>query len=59
MTTCLIVDDSAFTRTMLKEILSKEGYEVIGEAATGDEAILKYEELKPDLVTIDRCLDSG
>ncbi|RYL92959.1 response regulator [Sporolactobacillus sp. Y61] len=49
----LIVDDAAFMRMMLKDILVKNGYEVVGEAANGNEAIVKYDELKPDLVTLD------
>ena len=49
----LIVDDAAFMRMMLKDILSKNGYEIAGEAANGNEAIQKYNELKPDLVTLD------
>ncbi len=49
----LIVDDAAFMRMMIKDILVKNGYEVIGEAADGAEAIEKYKELKPDLVTMD------
>jgi two-component system chemotaxis response regulator CheY len=49
----LIVDDAAFMRMMLKDILSKNGYEVVGEAANGNEAIAKYNELKPDLTTLD------
>ena len=42
-----------FMRMMLKDILSKNGYEVVGEAANGREAIEKYIELKPDLVLLD------
>jgi two-component system chemotaxis response regulator CheY len=49
----LIVDDAAFMRNMLKDILVKEGHEVIGEAGSGDEAVLKYEQLRPDIVTMD------
>lgn len=49
----LIVDDAAFMRMMLKDILSKNGYEVVAEASNGQEAIQKYEEFKPDLVTMD------
>lgn len=49
----LIVDDAAFMRMMIKEILSKNGYEVVGEAGDGAEAVDKYNELKPDLVTMD------
>ncbi len=49
----LIVDDASFMRMMLKEILTKNGYEVAGEAGNGREAVEMYEELKPDLVTMD------
>ncbi|WP_144509247.1 response regulator [Bacillus sp. FJAT-22090] len=49
----LIVDDAAFMRMMIKDILSKNGFEVVGEAADGIQAIEKYAELKPDLVTMD------
>ena len=53
MAKILIVDDAAFMRMMLKDILTKGGYEVAGEAADGNEAVAKYNELKPDLVTLD------
>ena len=49
----LIVDDAAFMRMMLKDILIKNGYNVVGEAASGKEGVTKYTELKPDLVTLD------
>ncbi|WP_173406241.1 response regulator [Pelosinus sp. UFO1] len=49
----LIVDDAVFIRLTLKMMLEKNGYQVVGEAANGAEAILKYNELKPDLVTMD------
>lgn len=49
----LIVDDAAFMRMMLKDILLKNGYEVCGEAGDGEQALEKYKELKPDLVTMD------
>ncbi|BCJ85272.1 response regulator [Effusibacillus dendaii] len=49
----LIVDDAAFMRMMIKEILSKNGYDVVGEAQDGKEAVVKYKELNPDLVTLD------
>jgi len=49
----LVVDDAAFMRMMLKDILTKNGYEVVGEAANGNEAVEKYRELKPDVVTMD------
>ncbi|GEO24820.1 chemotaxis protein CheY [Alicyclobacillus acidoterrestris] len=49
----LVVDDAAFMRMMIKDILSKNGFEVVGEAADGAQAVEKYQELKPDLVTMD------
>lgn len=49
----MIVDDAAFMRMMLKDILTKNGYEVVAEASNGHEAVLKYEETRPDLVTMD------
>lgn len=51
--TILIVDDAAFMRMMIKDILSKNGFEVVGEANDGLQAIEKYKELSPDLVTMD------
>lgn len=53
MSRILIVDDAAFMRMMIKEILSKNGFEVVGEASDGLQAIEKYKELMPDLVTMD------
>ena len=49
----LIVDDAAFMRMMIKDILTKNGYNVVGEAENGAKAIEKYGELKPDLVLMD------
>ena len=49
----LVVDDAAFMRMMIKDILRKGGYQVVGEAEDGVRAIEKYRELKPDLVTMD------
>jgi two-component system, chemotaxis family, chemotaxis protein CheY len=49
----LIVDDAAFMRMMIKDILTKNGFDVVGEAADGSQAVDKYKELKPDLVTMD------
>ena len=49
----LIVDDTAFMRKMLNDILTKNDFEVVGQASDGLEAVEKYEELKPDLVTMD------
>ncbi|MDR1558100.1 MAG: response regulator [Clostridiales bacterium] len=51
--TILLVDDAAFMRMMLKDILSKNGYNVVGEAENGAKAIEKYKELKPSLVIMD------
>lgn len=49
----LVVDDAAFMRMMLKDILTKNGYTVVGEAENGVVAVEKYKELRPDLVTMD------
>ena len=49
----LVVDDAAFMRMMIKDILTKNGYNVVGEAADGQQAVEKYKELHPDLVTMD------
>lgn len=49
----LVVDDAAFMRMMIKDILTKNGYQVVGEAADGLQAVAQYQELKPDLVTLD------
>lgn len=49
----LICDDAAFMRMMIKDILSKNGYTVAGEAENGAKAVEKYGELKPDLVLMD------
>lgn len=49
----LICDDAAFMRMMIKDILSKNGYNVAGEAENGAKAVEKYAELKPDLVLMD------
>lgn len=49
----LVVDDAAFMRMMIKDILTKNGFEVVGEASDGAQAFEKYQELRPDLVTLD------
>ena len=49
----LIVDDAAFMRMMIKDILTKNGYNVAGEAENGAKALEKYNEVKPDLVLMD------
>jgi len=50
--TILVVDDAAFMRMMIRDILAREGY-VIQEAVNGRDAIEKYRETHPDLVTLD------
>ena len=49
----LICDDAAFMRMMIKDILTKNGYNVVGEAENGAKGVEKYNELKPDLVLMD------
>ncbi len=49
----LVVDDAAFMRMMIKEILTKNGYTVVGEASDGHQAVALYKELQPDVVTMD------
>jgi two-component system, chemotaxis family, chemotaxis protein CheY len=49
----LIADDAAFMRVMIRNILTRNGHEVVGEAANGDEAVERYAELRPDVVTMD------
>lgn len=49
----LICDDAAFMRMMIKDILTKNGYNVAGEAENGVKAVEKYKELSPDLVLMD------
>ena len=49
----LITDDAAFMREMLREILTDGGYEVVAEAADGDEALTRFREHRPDVITLD------
>ena len=49
----LIVDDAPFVRLTLKNMLEKNGFLIAGEATNGQEAIIKYFQLKPDVVTMD------
>jgi two-component system chemotaxis response regulator CheY len=53
MARVLIVDDAAFMRMMIKNILTQNGHEVVGEAENGVVAIAKFAELKPDVATMD------
>ena len=49
----LICDDAAFMRMMIKDILTKNGYNVAGEAENGMKAVEKFKEVNPDLVLMD------
>jgi two-component system chemotaxis response regulator CheY len=49
----LVVDDANFMRMIVKDTLTPSGFEIAGEATNGAEAVKKYSELKPDLVTMD------
>lgn len=54
--TVLIVDDSMYMRTIIKDALSGAGYQIVGEAANGESAIDQAMELNPDLITLDNIL---
>jgi two-component system chemotaxis response regulator CheY len=49
----LVVDDAIFMRDIIKDIFASGGFEVVGEASNGVEAVERYKELKPDLTTMD------
>ncbi|MCQ6560983.1 response regulator [Paenibacillus mendelii] len=49
----MVVDDAAFMRQMLKDVLRAAGHEIAVEAANGEEAVYLYKQMKPDLVTMD------
>jgi two-component system chemotaxis response regulator CheY len=53
MARVLIADDASFMRQMIREIIEPEGHEVVGEATNGIEAVEQFEELQPDIVTMD------
>ena len=53
MANVLVVDDAAFMRLSIKQILEKNGHKMIAQAADGKEAILKYTEYKPDVIILD------
>jgi len=53
MKTLLIIDDSPFIAMEIKNIVSERGYEVVGHSRNGEDGIKKYDELRPDYVTID------
>ncbi|MDJ1467944.1 response regulator [Cytophagaceae bacterium DM2B3-1] len=52
----LVVDDSLYMRTLIKDALSEAGFEIVGMAATGEAAIDMAIELQPDIVTLDNIL---
>ncbi|NLI91591.1 MAG: response regulator [Peptococcaceae bacterium] len=53
MARVLIIDDSAFMRIAIKNILEMNGFEIVGEAENGFKGLIKYKQCKPDLVTLD------
>ena len=53
MARVLIVDDAAFMRKMLSDVLAGAGHEVVGEGANGTEAVAQYQSLRPDIMTLD------
>lgn len=53
MHTVLVVDDTLFIRETIKRMVAGQGFEVIGEADNGEEAIRQYKKLNPDVVTMD------
>ena len=53
MAKIMIVDDAAFMRKMLTDALSAGGHEIVAEAANGAEAVQRYQELRPEVTTLD------
>src|SRR3979409_1425300 len=53
MARVLVVDDAAFMRKMVGDALSGGGHEIVGEAGNGTEAVQRYQELRPDVMTLD------
>jgi two-component system chemotaxis response regulator CheY len=53
MARVLVVDDAAFMRKMVSDALTGGGHEIVGEAANGDEAVQRFQELRPDIMTLD------
>jgi two-component system chemotaxis response regulator CheY len=53
MRNILVVDDAAFMRAMIKNMLVKNGYNIVGEAENGSVGVEKYKELSPDIITLD------
>jgi len=53
MARVLVVDDAAFMRKMVSDVLVGGGHEVVGEAGDGAEAVARYQELRPEVTTLD------
>ena len=53
MARVLIVDDAAFMRKLVTDAVTQGGHEVVGEAGNGFEAVRRYQELRPEVVTLD------
>jgi len=53
MARILVVDDAAFMRKVLTDALTQGGHEVVGEAASGNEAVARFQDVHPDLTTLD------
>ena len=53
MARVLVVDDAAFMRKMVSDALTKGGHDVVGEAGNGVEAVARFQELKPEVMTLD------
>src|SRR5215813_10866559 len=53
MARVLVVDDAAFMRKMVTDALTKGGHEVVGEASNGAEAVDRFQELRPEVTTLD------
>ncbi|WP_349258950.1 response regulator [Baekduia sp.] len=53
MARVLVVDDAAFMRKMVSDALTGGGHEIVGEAANGAEAVQRFQELRPDIMTLD------
>ena len=53
MARVLVVDDAVFMRKVVSDALTKGGHEIIGEAANGQEAVERFQELKPEVMTLD------
>ena len=53
MARVLVVDDAAFMRKMVSDALAKGGHEVVGEAGNGTEAVTRFQELRPEVTTLD------